>query len=101
MPMMSSTRNTDLDSHRLAFIPTGIGTYDGDKIVVDRSLEARHGMIIVAIVNGEHTIKRLHITSNGIELWPENPCYSPIRLKEHEELVVFGVVVGVVRKMQA
>jgi DNA polymerase V len=78
-----------------------VGIYDGDKIVVDRSVEARHGMIIVAIVNGEHTIKRLHITGNGIELWPENPCYSPIRLKEHEELVVFGVVVGVVRKMQA
>ena len=78
----------------------GVGIYDGDKIVVDRSVEARHGMIIVAIVNGEHTIKRLHITPDGIELWPENPCYRPIRLKEHEELVVFGVVVGVVRKLQ-
>lgn len=78
----------------------GIGIFDGDKIVVDRSMEARHGMIIVAILNGEHTIKRLHITQDGIELRPENPCYSPIRLKEHEELVVFGVVVGVVRKLQ-
>lgn len=76
-----------------------VGIHDGDKIVVDRSVEARHGMIIVAIVNGEHTIKRLHITGDGIELWPENPCYRPIRLKEHEELVVFGVVVGVVRKL--
>lgn len=78
----------------------GVGIFDGDKIVVDRSIEARHGMIIVAIVNGEHTIKRLHITRDGIELRPENPCYSPMRLKEHEELVVFGVVVGVVRKLQ-
>jgi DNA polymerase V len=78
----------------------GVGIYDGDKIVVDRAIEARHGMIIVAIVNGEHTIKRLHMTGQGIELWPENPCYRPIRLKEHEELVVFGVVVGVVKKMQ-
>jgi DNA polymerase V len=77
-----------------------VGIYDGDKIVVDRAVEARHGMIIVAMVNGEHTIKRLHITGNRIELWPENPCYLPIRLKAHEELVVFGVVVGVVRKLQ-
>lgn len=77
-----------------------VGIFDGDKIVVDRSVEARHGMIIVAILNGEHTIKRLHITQGGIELRPENPCYSPIRLKEHEELVVFGVVVGIVRKLQ-
>lgn len=78
----------------------GVGIFDGDKIVVDRSMEARHGMIIVAILNGEHTIKRLHITQDSVELRPENPCYSPIRLKEHEELVVFGVVVGVVRKLQ-
>lgn len=77
-----------------------VGIFDGDKIVVDRSVEARHGMIIVAILNGEHTIKRLHITEDCVELRPENPCYSPIRLKEHEELVVFGVVVGIVRKLQ-
>ena len=78
----------------------GVGIYDGDKIVVDRSVEARHGMIVVAVINGEHTIKRLLITSKGVQLRPENPCYRPIYIKEHEELVVFGVVVGVVRKLQ-
>jgi DNA polymerase V len=78
----------------------GIGIFDGDKIVVDRSVEARHDMIIVAVLNEEHTIKRLHIGEDGIELRPENPRYSTIRLKDHEELVVFGVVVGVVRKLQ-
>lgn len=78
----------------------GAGILDGDKIVVDRAVEPRHGMIVVAVINGEHTIKRLHIGRLGVELRPENPCYSPIRIKEYEELTVFGVVVGVVRKLQ-
>jgi DNA polymerase V len=45
-------------------------------------VEACHGSIIAAILNGEHTIKRLHIGRDGIELRPENPCYRPIRIKE-------------------
>jgi DNA polymerase V len=77
----------------------GAGIFDGDKIVVDRAVEACHGSIIVAILNSEHTIKRLHIGQYGIELRPENSCYRPIRIQEFAELTVFGMVVGVVRKM--
>jgi DNA polymerase V len=77
----------------------GVGILDGDKIVVDRAIEARHGMIIVAIINGEHTVKRLHAKDGVVELRAENPRYSTIKLKEGEELFVFGVVVGVVRKL--
>lgn len=76
------------------------GIFDGDKIVVDRSIEARHGAIVVAVLNGEHTVKRLHIRGDGVELRAENPRYPPIVVREGEELVVFGVVVGVVRKLQ-
>jgi DNA polymerase V len=75
------------------------GIFDGDKIVVDRAVEAKSGDIIVAILNGEHTVKRVHITSDGIELRPENHLYQTILLREAEELIVFGVVVGVVRKL--
>ena len=75
------------------------GIFDGDKIVVDRAVEAKSGDIIVAILNGEHTVKRVHITSDGIELRPENHLYQTILLGEAEELIVFGVVVGVVRKL--
>jgi DNA polymerase V len=78
----------------------GAGIFDGDKIIVDRAVEARHGMLVVAIINGEHTVKRLHIGRDGTELRPENPRYRPIRLREFEELTIFGVVVGVVRKLQ-
>lgn len=76
-----------------------VGIFDGDKIVVDRAVEAKSGDIIVAILNGEHTVKRVHITSHGIELRPENHLYQTILLGEAEELIVFGVVVGVVRKL--
>jgi DNA polymerase V len=75
------------------------GIFDGDKIVVDRAVEAKSGDIIVAILNGEHTVKRVHITPHGIELRPENHLYQTILLGEAEELIVFGVVVGVVRKL--
>lgn len=78
----------------------GAGIFDGDKIVVDRSVEAVHGSIIVAIWNGEHTVKRLYVCTDGVELRAENPRYPPIRIKPEEELHVFGVVVGVVRKLQ-
>jgi SOS-response transcriptional repressor LexA len=63
-------------------------------------MKARHGLIIVDILNGEVTIKCLQITPHGIELRSENLCYSPICLGEHEEHVVFGVVVGAVRKLK-
>ena len=75
------------------------GIFDGDKIVVDRAVEAKSGDIIVAILNGEHTVKRVHITSDGIELRPENHLYQTILLGEAEELIVFRVVVGIVRKL--
>lgn len=78
----------------------GAGIFDGDKIVVDRAIEARHGAIIVAVLNGEHTVKRLFIGQDCVELRAENPRYPALRLKEAEELHVFGVVVGVVRKLQ-
>lgn len=77
-----------------------IGIFDGDKIVVDRSVEARHGNVIVAILNGEHTVKRLFAKDGIVELRAENPMYRPIRIKEAEELHVFGVVVGVVRNLR-
>jgi len=75
------------------------GIFDGDKIVVDRAVEAKHWDIVVAILNGEHTVKRLYMKNGEVQLRSENPIYRPITLKESEELHIFGVVVGVVRKL--
>lgn len=74
------------------------GIVEGDKVIVDRSLNARTKDIVVAVVNGEYTIKRLFKSSSKVELRPENPAYQPIVFKEGSELEIWGVVVGVVRR---
>ncbi len=76
----------------------GAGILDGDKVIVDRSLRAKHGDIVVAVLDGEYTIKRLHLQKGKVLLCPENPSYAPIVLKEGAALEVWGVVVGVVRR---
>ena len=74
------------------------GIVEGDKVIVDRSLNPRSNDIVVAVVNGEYTIKRLYKQADEVELRPENPAYLPIVFKEGSELEIWGVVVGVVRR---
>ena len=77
---------------------TGAHIHDGDMLVVDRSVEPKHGHIVLAVINNEYTVKRLYACNGVIELHAENPAYSPIRFREHEELQVWGVVVGTVAR---
>lgn len=74
------------------------GIVEGDKVIVDRSVNAKSKDIVVAVVNGEYTIKRLYKTASKVELRPENSAYQPIVFKEGSELEIWGVVVGVVRR---
>lgn len=77
---------------------TGAHIHDGDMLVVDRSVEPKHGHIVLAVINNEYTVKRLHACGGVIELHAENSTYPPIRFQEHEELQVWGVVVGTVSR---
>jgi DNA polymerase V len=72
---------------------------DSDKVVVDRSLRPHHNDIVVAVVDGEYTIKRLFKQRGRVELRPENPNYPAIAFNDGAELQVWGVVVGVVRRL--
>lgn len=74
------------------------GIVEGDKVIVDRSLTASNKDIVVAVVDGEYTIKRFHKSRGKVELHPDNPNYSPINFKDGSELEIWGVVVGVVRR---
>jgi DNA polymerase V len=74
------------------------GIHDGDKVVVDRALKPKHKDIVVAVVNGEYTIKRLYQYKGRIELRPENPDFPSMTFNEGQELQIWGVVVGVVRR---
>ena len=76
----------------------GAGILAGDKVLVDRAPQARHGDIVVAAVAGEYTLKRLFRRAGEVALLPENPAYAPIHFKEGVELQVWGVVVGLVRR---
>lgn len=76
----------------------GASIEDGDKVVVDRALHPKHDDIVVAVVEGEYTIKRLFKQSGRVELRPENPSYQPMLFNNGTELQVWGVVVGVVRR---
>lgn len=68
------------------------GIYEGDALVVDRSIEARHGNIVLVVLNNEFTIKRLYRRGGVVKLIPENKLYPPIFLKDAEELIIWGVV---------
>jgi len=76
---------------------TGVGIHDGDLLVVDRALEPKSGAIVVAVIDGELTVKRLRIDDGRVWLMPENPAYPPLEIKEGSELVIWGVVAHSVR----
>ena len=76
----------------------GASIEEGDKVLVDRAQQPKHGDIVVVVVDGEYTIKRLFKHMDRVELRPENPAYPPIVFHDGAELVVWGTVVGVVRR---
>ena len=81
----------------------GAGIQDGDILVVDRSLEARHGSIVIACVDGEFTVKYLHRhpQAGGASLVPANPRYVPILLDGRQEVELFGVVTATIHRFSA
>lgn len=76
------------------------GIFSGDILVVDRSLEATNGKIIVAIVNGEFTVKRLVLESNRVLLMPANAAYPIIHVNPDFDFQVWGVVTYVIHRAQ-
>lgn len=85
----------EVDGHSLK----QAGIFHGDKVAVDRSIPPRSGHVVLAIVNDEFTLKILHWTGMAYELHPANDDFQPIRFKEGEQLQIFGVARGVVRKL--
>lgn len=76
------------------------GITEGSMLVVDRSISAGHGDIVIASVAGEFTVKRLCLHPRR-QLEPMNPKYQPIALREdHDEVEIFGVVVSVITRLK-
>lgn len=76
------------------------GILSGDMLVVDRSLTPTHGRIVVAILDGEFTVKRMLIEEGQVYLAPENPDYSKIVVNPASLFQVWGVVTYVIHKPQ-
>ena len=74
------------------------GILPGDILVVDRSLTAKSGQIVVAVVDGDLTVKRLVKTAHHVELRPENKRVPKTVVPEGASVQIWGVVTGVVRK---
>lgn len=75
---------------------TGAGIHDGDLLIVDRSLEAVPGRVIVAAIDGELTVKRLQRNRGRIVLKSENPACPDISVSDTQDLQIWGVVAYVV-----
>ncbi len=69
----------------------GAGISDGDELIVNRALEPHDGCLVIAVLDGELTIKRLRITPAGVVLQAENPAYPDIRVSALSNLVIWGV----------
>ncbi len=74
------------------------GIQSGDLLIVDRSLEAVHGKIVIAAIDGELTVKRLYQQGNRVQLLPDNPAYQPITINELQDVVIWGVVTHVIHQ---
>jgi DNA polymerase V len=79
---------------------TGAGIQEGNLLVVDRALEARHGDIVIAVIDGDLTVKRLEKRRGKIRLMAENPAYAPIEFTEGQELTIWGVVTSVIQRIK-
>ena len=73
--------------------------FDGEVLVVDRSIEACHGHIVVAFVNGERLVKRLYRRGGRVALLAENKAYPPLVLTDGAELEIWGVVIGLAKRI--
>ncbi|MCH8569261.1 MAG: translesion error-prone DNA polymerase V autoproteolytic subunit [Balneolales bacterium] len=72
--------------------------HTGDILIVDRSMEPIHNRIVVAILNGEFTVKRLYKKDNELMLLPENDAFQPIVITPETDFEVWGVVSWIIHK---
>jgi DNA polymerase V len=77
----------------------GAGIDDGDIMVIDRSLEPGNNKIAVCLLDGEFTVKRIKVSKDEMLLMPENKAFEPIKITEENQLIIWGIVTYVIKKM--
>ncbi len=77
-----------------------IDIHDGDVLVIDRSLDPKNDAIAVCYIDGDFTVKRVHVEKNTCYLLPENEDYAPIPVGEDNDFIIWGIVTYVIKKMK-
>lgn len=77
----------------------GAGIDNGDILVIDRSLEPQNNKIAICYIDGEFTVKRIKIEGDNVFLMPENKNYKPIQIAEENDLIIWGIVTYVIKKV--
>ena len=75
------------------------GIFDGDIVIVDRSIKPANGKIVIAVIDGDMLIRRYEKTINSLRLIPETPKLSAIDISEFMDFKIWGVVVCVIRTL--
>ena len=74
------------------------GIYDGDLMIVDRAIDPAHKSIVVAVIDGEFTVKRISKINDKLFLLPENEEYHPIEIKDTCNFQIWGIVIYTIHK---
>ena len=74
------------------------GIYDGDLLIVDRSLNPELKSIVIAVINGEFTVKRIKKINNELYLMPDNDTYKPIQITADMNFQIWGIVTHAIHK---
>ena len=75
------------------------GIFDGDLLVIDRSLEPLNNKIAVCVIDGEFTVKRIKKEKNTVWLIPENEEFQPIKVTEDNEFIVWGIAIASIKRL--
>jgi DNA polymerase V len=77
----------------------GAGIHPGDILVVDRALEPQDSNVVIAVIDGELTVKRISQRQGKLFLVPDNQAYEPLEILEEMEFEVWGVVTSVIHNL--
>ena len=76
------------------------GIFDGDVLIIDKAVKARHGHIVVAEVDGEFTVKKLFNRNGRTKLQAANVTFPDIQFKDGQEMKVWGVVIHTIKSFK-
>ena len=75
------------------------GIFDGDLLIIDKSIEPQNNKIAVCQIDGEFTVKRIKIEKDIVWLVAENEKYKPIKVTADNDFVIWGIVTTVIKNV--